>query len=154
MTPDGLWLWLAASVALVLSVLAAGLRVGLWWAALQRRRQVERRVRGAQLKELEATSLLTRLGYEVLAEQAVVDWVIEADDQPLRIRLRADYIITRNGKVFVADAKFGDVATSLRSGATRRQLLEYRLAYDVDGVVLLDMTRERAVRVSFPALAA
>ena len=39
-----------------------------------------------------------------------------------------------------------------RHTATRRQLLEYALAYDVDGVLLVDMTAGRLHQVEFPTL--
>jgi hypothetical protein len=52
----------------------------------------------------------------------------------------------------VAEVKSGKIAASLACAATRRQLLEYRLAYDVDGVMLVDMAAGRVHEVRFPRL--
>jgi hypothetical protein len=45
----------------------------------------------------------------------------------------------------VAEVKSGKLAPRIETAATRRQLLEYRVAFDVDGVLLVD---EEAGRVS------
>ena len=67
------------------------------------------------------------------------------------VELRADFLCSRNGRRFVADAKTGRDATGVGCAATRRQLLEYRLAYPVDGVLLVDAERDQVLRVEFEA---
>ncbi|HBQ18452.1 MAG TPA: hypothetical protein DEF51_47435 [Myxococcales bacterium] len=47
--------------------------------------------------------------------------------------------------------KTGEREPSLRSSATRRQLLEYAHAFDVDGLVLVDATTGAVHEVRTPA---
>jgi hypothetical protein len=49
----------------------------------------------------------------------------------------------------VAEVKTGEVAPRLSTAATRRQLLEYRVAFDVDGVLLVCPERGTIQRVDF-----
>jgi hypothetical protein len=44
------------------------------------------------------------------------------------------------------------VAPKIETAATRRQLLEYRVAFDVDGALLVDADRGRVSTVTFPRL--
>ena len=55
------------------------------------------------------------------------------------MELRADLVVHGRGRRWVADVKTGAEAPRLTTQATRRQLLEYRVAYEVDGVLLVDM---------------
>lgn len=95
--------------------------------------------------------MLSRRGYVVVAEQPRALWVVLADGEPHSIRLRADLIVERDGARFVADVKAGELVASVSHGPTRRQLLEYYCAYDVDGVLLVDASRDRVLEVRFPA---
>ena len=45
--------------------------------------------------------------------------------------------------------KTGPRATRITTAATRRQLLEYRVAYDVNGVLLVDMDKEQIHEIGF-----
>ncbi len=87
------------------------------------------------------------------ASQARVVWAPLVDDEPLELELRADYLVTREGERFVAEVKTGEVAPSLQSAATRRQLLEYSVAFAVDGVILVCPERGEVHRIEFPTSA-
>ncbi|MDP2312937.1 MAG: hypothetical protein Q8P41_08530 [Pseudomonadota bacterium] len=139
-------------------VLFGGLLVGAWLAwwvprALRRRRLGARFARSRRL-EADAARLLARAGYTVLATQVTAPCVVSRDGQPLEADVRADYLVERRGRVYVAEAKSGPRATDLRDRATRRQLLEYAVTYEVDGVLLVDTEAGEVVEVGFPALAA
>ena len=69
-----------------------------------------------------------------------------------RFALEADLLLSRRGRRYIADVKFGRLAAALDHGPTRRQLLEYALAYDVEGVLLVDMGSERIHEVKFGVL--
>jgi hypothetical protein len=45
--------------------------------------------------------------------------------------------------------RFGRLVPNLLQGATRRQLLEYRAAFNVDGILLVDADRETVAQVEF-----
>ncbi len=136
---------------LLLALLAAA-----WFALrmqqfLQRRRR-RRRSADAQDAERRAAQLLHESGFEILARQAPRRWTVLFDDHVQRLQLRVDYLTRRGGRLYVADAKCGQLATSWNHAATRRQLLEYLLAYQADGALLVDMERERIIEVRFPEL--
>ena len=100
-----------------------------------------------------AIALLEEEGYVIEASQARVVWAPLVDDEPLELELRADYLVTREGERFVAEVKTGEVAPSLQSAATRRQLLEYSVAFAVDGVILVCPERGEVHRIEFPTSA-
>ena len=50
----------------------------------------------------------------------------------------------------MAEVKTGRLAPRLETSATRRQLLEYRVAFDVDGVLLVDVDAGRVHSLEFP----
>ena len=63
---------------------------------------------------------------------------------------RADYLVARNVERYVAEVKTGRLAPRIDTATTRRQLLEYRLAFDVDGVLLVDAESAKVHRIVFP----
>ena len=65
------------------------------------------------------------------------------------MRSRVDLLVVRHGKRFAVDVKTGDIAPDPRHPATRRQLLEYLLAFEVDGVLLVDMRARRIHEIAF-----
>jgi hypothetical protein len=88
--------------------------------------------------EQEAGPLLERFGYTVIARQVLGSWTVRADGEPATFDLRADYLVTREGRRYIAEVKTGRLAPRLSHGPTRRQLLEYAAAFDVHGVILVD----------------
>ena len=69
-----------------------------------------------------------------------------------RTLLRADLLVTRNGRRYVAEVKTGRTAPRLDCAATRRQLLEYRIAFGVDGVLLVDAESDCVIVVELGSL--
>jgi hypothetical protein len=104
--------------------------------------------RGAE-GEIRAEPLLKKLGYRVESRQTTGGWTVRVDGEPRDISVRADYLVRRGGRRLVADVKTGELAPRIESAATRRQLLEYRLAFDVDGVLLVDMESGEAQEIEF-----
>jgi hypothetical protein len=88
--------------------------------------------------EAGAFALLEREGYAVLARQVPGSWTVRADGEPVTFGLRADYLVAREGRRYIAEVKTGRLAPRLSHGPTRRQLLEYSAAFDVHGVILVD----------------
>jgi len=139
------WLLLAGIVALLALQTA---RIG--WLGRRPGARARSRARRAQQGERDAEPLLRRLGYRVLERQPTGSWRITLDGEALDLQLRADLLVCRRGRRFVADAKTGERAPRITHGPTRRQLLEYRLAFDVDGVLLVDPERATVQEVTFP----
>lgn len=134
----------------LLSVLVVGallLGVRRVWARARHRGRINR---GLQLEQ-RAAALLEREGFTIVRSQARLDWNIVCDGEPLPVLLKADYLVQRDGQSWVVDVKSGQGANP-RSIATRRQLLEYALAYRTAGAVLVDMEREVVHRFQFTTL--
>lgn len=138
-------------VALLLG-LVVGVLLVVQAGRLHRRLRLRWRSSRARRLEAEAARILERAGYTVLAEQVTTTCDVLRDGEPLAPTLRADYLVTRRGRTYVAEAKSGSRAPDLAERATRRQLLEYAVTYDVDGVLLVDTEAGRVVEVAFPAL--
>ena len=72
------------------------------------------------------------------------------DGRPVAMELRADYLVEAGAELLVAEVKTGDEAPSIGTAATRRQLLEYHVAFGVDGVLLVCPEHGTIHRVVFP----
>jgi hypothetical protein len=70
-----------------------------------------------------------------------------ADGEHVTFGLRADYLVARKGRRYIAEVKTGRLAPRLSHGPTRRQLLEYSAAFDVHGVILVDADAETLTHV-------
>jgi hypothetical protein len=144
--PPELLLAVAGAVALLALVQTLRLALRTW---LPRRRLALARARGA-LGEVRAEALLRRLGFTILGRQVGVRYGLGVDGVRVPIDLRADYVVGARGRRYVAEVKTGTFAPRIETAATRRQLLEYRVAFDVDGVLLVDADLEQVRRIEFP----
>jgi len=153
-TRESQWLlvaWLLGALAAL--VLARWL--GRWRGSARARRRSARALAG----EAAAAALLERAGYRIVARQATARWAPLLDGEPQELEVRADYLVEGGGERLVAEVKTGDEAPRLETAATRRQLLEYLIAFEADGVLLVcperGDRRARGVihRVEFPGVA-
>jgi Holliday junction resolvase-like predicted endonuclease len=139
------WLLLLLCLALL------GLAVVAWLRAAGRvRRGNLARQRVASAGEVEAEQVLARAGFTIVDRQVTGRWCLWIDGEPHEVSSRADLLVHRHGRRFVAEVKTGEHAPDPRHPATRRQLLEYHLAFPVHGVLLVDMEARRIHRVDFP----
>lgn len=135
----------AALCALVLTLLLAARALARWRARARVRRRWIRAVAG----EVEAEDLLAERGFAILDRQAGLVWSIECDGEPHPVELRADLLVERAGRRYVAEVKTGLSAPLLSNAATRRQLLEYCVAYQVESVLLVDVEEQAIREVTF-----
>lgn len=139
--------WLLGFVLLAIAVVAT------WWVAVHRTTRGRRRALAAaahgRAMEALAPDLLTRRGFTLLESQAERRYPFTVDGETHHAALRADHVVERDGARYVVEVKTGDAAKPTRR-ATRRQLLEYALFYDVTAVLLLDADRDRLTEVTFP----
>jgi hypothetical protein len=138
----------AALIFAVLLVVVLVVRQAL--QAWLRRRRVLNRLSNAQRGESRARGLLEARGYAVIGSQSCQSYTLFVDGTEVEVALRADYLVTRDGRRYVAEVKTGAYAPNIRTPATRRQLLEYRVAFDIDGVLLVDAEQQRVHVVRFP----
>lgn len=116
------------------------------WVRWRTRRRFRRGIQGEQ----RALVQLEHLGFTILEDQASRQIEMEVDGVKLPVNVRVDYLVERRGRRGVVEVKTGKVATDPTSTATRRQLLEYSLAYDVDEVFLYDAEARRLQEIRFP----
>jgi Holliday junction resolvase-like predicted endonuclease len=129
----------------------AALLLGLLVAGRKGNRATRRRNRMALDGEVIAEKLLKQQGYRVVERQVVGEWWMWVDDEAVDVQVRADFLVERRGRLYVAEVKTGRMVTDPAFPATRRQLLEYRMVFDVDGVLLVDAESHRVLQVDFPA---
>ena len=141
--PSSVWIAAFAVVLALFLLQTARLALARAGRAAAARRRVRRAIEG----EHHAEPLLRRAGYEVLDRQVPARWTVFADGEPLEVALRADLLVARDGRTYVAEVKTGRLAPRLDHAPTRRQLLEYRVAFGVDGVLLVDAEAERVLAV-------
>ena len=135
----------AALCALALTCLLAARAIARWRSRAALRRRWTRAVAG----ELAAEDMLAERGFAILDRQAGMVWSIECDGEPHLVELRADLVVERDGRRYVAEVKTGVSAPLLTNAATRRQLLEYCIAYDVDSVLLVDVEAQAVREITF-----
>lgn len=137
---------------LVLTAILFTLVLSRWMRAMKGSWRAKRRAARAGAGEDVAADLLEEAGFVVVERQARVDWAPLVDGMPQHLELRADYLVEANGELLVAEVKTGDAAPNLDTAATRRQLLEYHVAFAADGVLLVCPERGTIQRVVFPTL--
>jgi len=141
---------------LVLAAALAGAILALvlarWWRRWCGSLRARRRARRAAAGEDAAARLLERAGFRVIARQVRQRWVPLVDGEPVELEVIADYVVESADERLVAEVKTGEEAPELGNAATRRQLLEYHVAFAADGVLLVCPERGAIHRVEFPLL--
>ncbi|MBA3463367.1 MAG: hypothetical protein H0T46_25655 [Deltaproteobacteria bacterium] len=134
--------------ALVALVLARWLRE--WRGSRRAKVRAARAIAG----ECGAVQLLRDAGFTIVASQARTWWSPLVDGEPHELELRADYLVEADGELLVAEVKTGEEAPQISTAATRRQLLEYHvafsIAYGAEGVLLVCPELGTIHRVTFP----
>jgi hypothetical protein len=136
-------------LALLFAALALVQTLRLAWLRGAPARRLALARRAGREGERAARALVERAGYCIEAHQPELEWTIVCDGAPFPVALRADLIVSRAGRRFVAEIKNGASAGRLDLPATRRQLLEYAVAYAVDGALLVDIAAQRVHEVEF-----
>ena len=141
-------------LAVALGGALVALVLGRWLRSARGSLRARRRALRAGAGEADAAVLLRRAGFTIVARQARTWWAPTVDGEPHETELRADYLVEANGELFVAEVKTGDEAPQLSTAATRRQLLEYhvafRAAFGAHGVLLVCPELDAIHRVEFP----
>jgi hypothetical protein len=141
--------WLLAAAVLV--ALVQTLRL-LSNQAKTRARVAAHHARAARAVEgeAEAVPLLEDAGYAVVDRQVAGAWAVVANGETVTFGLRADLLVSKDGRRYIAEVKTGKLAPRLDHAPTRRQILEYRAAFDVDGVILVDADSGAITHVEVP----
>ncbi len=141
----------AGGVAVVVVLVVLVVICGRAWRRASRSRLARRRMARATAGEQRAIALLETHGFELLGAQVATTYELLVDGAAHEVKVRADYVVTRDGLAYVAEVKTGELAPRIDTIATRRQLLEYRMAFDVAGVLLVDVESALVREVIFPS---
>lgn len=150
------WLqqWLAQNqefAALCLLVFFSMWMGGLLWhmgSTAYRRWKVARRFHRGLVAEKQAAKYLRRHGYQILAEQLQESITVYVNGEPQKSTVRADFLVRKGWKTYIVEVKSGQQG-SIHQSATRRQLLEYELVYQPNGIILLDMEHHNLQKIAF-----
>lgn len=115
----------------------------------QKRKSKKRLARGRK-KEGEAAAVLRFYGYEIIGRNLKYNYDLEIGEREQNIQMEIDYLVSKHGKRYIVEVKSGQSATKITNSSTRRQILEYSLFVENDGVMLLDMEKESLELISFP----
>lgn len=115
---------------------------------LWRNNRLRRRMAKARAGEKKAVKFLEQRGYHILDVQLSTAVTIYLNDKPHTSQVRADLLVRKGRKKYIVEVKTGKQGSGTLPHV-RRQLLEYYLVYQPDGVLLLDMEKEKLREVKF-----
>ena len=124
-----------------------GLSIRTWW----RRRRIHSKADHGREMEERAGDMLENHGYQAISQHPEVTYVWTIDGQDKSVTVTPDWLVRKDGLTFLVEVKTGHQANP-NQAKIRRQLLEYYLFGNADGVVYFDADRNTAKEVRFPAV--
>lgn len=113
-----------------------------------KRLKIQKMLKRAKTAEKKAIVFLERAGYTILGIQLKETVTILVDDKAHESLVKADLLVRKGFKKYIVEVKTGQ-QTSPTLPNVRRQLLEYYLIYKPDGILLLDMEKEKLKKIGF-----
>ena len=98
--------------------------------------------------EQKAIKLLKKNGYKIESFQTTAKGKLLQDDETLTFLIRADLIVSKGKKKFIAEVKSGKAA-SIEEINTRRQLLEYSKVFNNKNLILIDTEKNKIKKIEF-----
>lgn len=99
--------------------------------------------------EKKAERWLKRNGFQIIGRQQSRPLIIKTGKTSHRYLIRTDFLVKKGGRHYVVEVKSGRKNSKITNRETRRQLLEYFLAYQTYGIILFDMDSKRFTEVKF-----
>ncbi len=140
--------WIA--IACAIGLLWLGFSLGRAQQRVQLRQAGRRAQERGERGERDAEKLLRSLGYRIFARHVTRTYVLDFDGEEREVQAVADLLVERDGLCTVAEVKTGRQAPNIGYAETRRQLLEYQLAFGVPSVLLVDVEAGSVHEVRFP----
>ncbi len=137
------------SILITLICLLVILVLKMWFSSFKKRRLQKRRFKRGVKLEKEAARFLTKKGFKIIGEQVEFEHKYKIGNSHNTSKLNIDYLVTKNGRIYIVEVKSGKSAISITNKSTRRQLLEYSIAIPNDGIYLLDMENKILSLVEF-----
>jgi hypothetical protein len=131
-------------------ILALGVVCGLLLSRARTRHRTARSRALGRRGQDRAVHILAAAGYRIVGTEVVADGAILVDGETVTYRVRADFLVRRWFRRYVAEVKGGPDSAAPENRATRRQLMEYARVFRVSGVLLVDANAGRVRRVEFP----
>ena len=116
------------------------------WLRVKRLKQ---RFHKSRQAEKDAEKILRKNGYTIIDVQKSKPLLITIGDKIHRYLVRVDYLARKRGKIYVVEVKSGEKIPYITNRETRRQMLEYYLAYQPSGIILLNMNTKTISEVRF-----
>lgn len=110
--------------------------------------KIKRMLAKAKKAEREAIYLLKKNGFNVIGIQVKRNIMTYIDGKPYSGYVKVDFLAQKNRKKYVVEVKTGQQTRATQS-LVRRQLLEYFLVYNPQGILLLDMERKKIQTIEF-----
>ena len=98
--------------------------------------------------EQKAIKLLKKNGYKIESFQTTAKGKLLQDDKTVTFLIRADLIVSKDKKKFIAEVKSGKAA-SIEEINTRRQLLEYSKVFNNKNLILIDTEKNKIKKIQF-----
>ena len=98
--------------------------------------------------EQKAIKLLKKNGYKIESFQTTAKGKLLQDDETVSFFIRADLIVSKDKKKFIAEVKSGKAA-SIEEINTRRQLLEYSKVFNNKNLILIDTEKNKIKKIEF-----
>ena len=114
-----------------------------------RTKRLRKRFSKSRQAEKEAEKILKRNGYAIIDAQKSKPLLVTIGDKIHRYLVRIDYLARKKGKIYVVEVKSGEKIPYITNRETRRQMLEYYLAYQPSGILLLNMKNKSISEVKF-----
>lgn len=139
-------------LVLVLLILPLGILAGMLLYHMMivnyKNYRVKRTFQSGRIAETAAVKFLRSRGYKILASQLREEVSVYVDGVRETSIVRADYLVRRRWKLYVVEVKSGQQG-NIKIPVIRRQLLEYYLVYQPDGILLLDMEHKNLQEIRF-----
>ena len=98
--------------------------------------------------EQKAITLLKKNGYKIESFQTTAKGKLLQDNETINFLIRADLIVSKDKKKFIAEVKSGRAA-SIEEINTRRQLLEYSRVFNNTNLILIDTEKNKIKKIEF-----
>ena len=139
------------TIGILLLVIALIVSVAfIFWLRQKSGRKARRRSNRAVQGEHEAEMFLKQRGFKILDRQLRRQHSMLIDGEQVSFEVRADLLVRKRFKTYIAEVKTGQLAPDPSAAQTRRQLLEYSLIFQEYGLLLVDMESKLIREITFP----
>ncbi len=112
-------------------------------------RIAKKRTLSSKHAERRAEKWLKKNGFQIVEKQQGRPLVIHEGKNTHRYLIRTDFLVKKGRRRYIVEVKSGQKNNSVANRDTRRQLLEYFLAYKGYGIILFDMENKKFSEIKF-----